>query len=358
MNLTTKQEQAIAYAWASLSEDRPLYIIGGYAGTGKTTIIKTIAERADEEMGMLPMICAFTGKAVARLREKGIPTAQTIHRTIFNYDADTESFVPKTRDKLDGDYFLVDEASMISTGLWEALKTYRLPIILVGDPGQLEPIGNDPKLMHSPDIVLDEIHRQAEGSGIIQLADDVRKEVPTFGDYGPEVQVWRHSYPSIADLLWADVVIVYYNATRHRFNRLVRKYKKSSYFAAFLDKGEQIIVLQNNMEHGVFNGQGLTVTERVFEEKPRSIHCNDGIEDFEIPITPWAFGKQLKNGEKMPWFQDYVVCDYGYALTCHKSQGSEWDKVVVYDEGGRGDVKRWQYTAITRAAKELRYFFA
>ena len=153
MNLTAEQQNAVTLAVDAI-KNGSLFRIGGYAGTGKTTIAKFIVESVPKAM-----VCAFTGKAANRLAEKGLPMAQTLHRTIYNYDPYSKTFSLKDQSEVYGDYFLIDEGSMISMPLWRDVQSFGKPIIVLGDPGQLEPIGDDPNLMENPDVVLEQIEQ-------------------------------------------------------------------------------------------------------------------------------------------------------------------------------------------------------
>jgi len=357
MNLTADQAKAIDMAVRSLTNKRPLFRLAGYAGTGKTTVARMIVERVPGAA-----VCAFTGKAACRLREKGLPDATTIHRTIYNYDSDEQVF--HLKPEVDCAYFLIDEGSMVSRELWADLQRFRKPIVLLGDPGQLEPVGGDPKLMEDHDVCLNEIHRQEEGSGIVDFATDIRlgramhnvgfaMENPNYSDVKIE-----YSRASLEDLLSAGIVICGFNRTRMRINQLIRKHR--GYTIGTINPGEQIIVLKNNHELGVFNGQILTVQAIVDEADELAIliaAVTDDKEVLHLPCWRAQFG-----ADKLQWDPDaqhYVFADYGYCVTCHRSQGSEWDRVTVIDEQCRRlwEPARWRYTAITRAAKHLNYYF-
>lgn len=342
---------AVERAIEAIEDGDKLFRIGGYAGTGKTTIARHIVEKNKGAM-----VCAFTGKAAYRLRQKGLSIAQTIHRTIYNYDPGSHKFHRK--NSIDGKYFLIDEGSMISAALWKDITHFSKPVILLGDPGQLEPVGKDPNLMKDPDVVLDKIHRQAEGSGIISFATDIR-----LGDYPynktvyyTNVEIIKNNPPSKEDVMWADIVICGFNKTRHKINKWYRQLKGHD---GFVNEGEQVICLKNNMELGVFNGQILTVTgPPKTNGELFTAPCEDNGTRLNLTFLKLAFGKTIKN-DKLKDTRNAVVADYGYAITCHKSQGSEWDKVVVIDQQcpRAWEPARWRYTAITRAAKELRYYF-
>ncbi len=349
--LTEEQQSAVDQAVKAVN-DNVLFKIGGYAGTGKTTIAKHVMEQIP---GCLP--CAFTGKAAYRLRQKGLPAAQTIHRTIYDYNPSSREFVLKS--EVEGDWFLIDEGSMIAEKEWYNILSFNKPILLLGDPGQLEPVGKDPELMHEADVVLEQIHRQAEGNGIIEFATAIRLGRPTNEFYGDtvdeyDVQVFHNDVPRIRDLKWADIVICAFNRTRIRINKTYRQINGRN---GLLCPGEKIIVLQNNSQLGVFNGQILTVEKIVgLSDHITKAVCLD---DDQIKTTLPLYNKQFGEKPMSNFFnKDLVLADYGYAITTHKSQGSEWDRVVVIDEQAPRlwDARRWRYTAITRARKELRFF--
>ena len=352
MNLTEEQQNAVDTAIEHLTaKDKPLFKIGGYAGTGKTTIAKWIVNKVPGAM-----VCAFTGKAASRLREKGLDGAATIHSTIYDYDPATESF--DLKHAVGGSWFLIDEGSMIATDIWHDIQSFGKPIVLLGDPGQLEPIGKDPDLMGEPDVILEQIHRQAEGSGILRFAEDVRLGLYNNREqeknwYYDDVTIRYGVKPTKDDILWADVVICGYNRTRHRINKWYRGIQE---WDGWLNEGERIICLRNNRELCVFNGQMFEIVVPPSPGSNKVVVADNG-SSRELKLTNAAFGKKLP--ENLRDLQHRVIADYGYAITCHKSQGSEWDKVVIIDQqcSRAWDAKRWRYTAITRAAKELRYFF-
>lgn len=356
--LTNEQSQAVESASKAIEKGDKLFRIGGYAGTGKTTIARHIVEKNEGAM-----VCAFTGKAAYRLQQKGLSIAQTIHRTIYDYDPGNNKFHRK--GSVDGKYFLIDEGSMVSTPLWEDITHFDKPVILLGDPGQLEPVGKDPNLMKDPDIVLDKIHRQAEQSGIIRFATDIRLGkynnirlgFINLGDKYPDVYIDRGP-PSKEDVLWADIIICGFNATRHKINKW---YRQINGYKGLINKNEQVICLKNNMEIGVFNGQILTISAVHSHYKGLyfTADTNDDGELFkDMPFWTDSFGRNVKQ-DKIKNIRLKVIADYSYAITCHKSQGSEWDKVLVIDQQcpRAWEPARWRYTAITRASRELRYYF-
>jgi exodeoxyribonuclease-5 len=359
---------AVDYVRTYLATEKPYVSVGGYAGTGKTTVLKSIIEDLDK-FDCLP--CAFTGKAALRMKQKGVSDAKTIHSLIYKYDKINNKFW--RRPTLEGDYILIDEASMVPRDLWDDLLDYNLPIVLVGDLGQLEPVGDDPKLMSKPNFTLKTIHRQAETSGIISLATDTRigrAEWDKTLHYKDCSVLENFDFDLMQE---KDIIICGFNKTRLRINDSMRVRKNFDTMRT-INKNEQIIILSNNPALGIFNGQILTIKEVVKESNDGKliyVVATDGIEDFKLPLYAPQFGnpkslardgKWVKtSGGRKRWAptvkdsKKFAFADYGYCITCHKSQGSEWDSVVVIDEQWEKAwcPKRWRYTAVTRAAKEL-----
>ncbi|MGV8151626.1 MAG: ATP-dependent DNA helicase [Candidatus Nanoarchaeia archaeon] len=345
MELTREQSKAIELASEAIRYKEDLFKLGGYAGTGKTTVSRYVMDKLGD---LEALACAFTGKAALRLREKGIEKARTIHSLIYDYDSYEKKF--HLKNNIFGDYFLIDEASMLNHILWRDILKFHKPVLLVGDPGQLEPIGDDPGLMKTPDFVLSQIHRQAKDNGIIQFATDIRNKENIKNNY-KNVEI--KDYFSYEDLDIADIIICGYNSTRCEINKKIREIKG---YDEILNNGEQIIVLKNDSRIGVFNGQLLTI-EKIIEECENSIYarCSDSEDEIlELNLNKNQFGKlKLEEDKKQ---RNIVYADYGYCITAHKSQGSEWNNVLVIDQQCKlWDAHRWRYTAITRASKNLTY---
>lgn len=192
MQLSSDQQAALDAVRAWLTTTKPTLTLGGFAGTGKTTIIAKLLE---ELRGMNVYVCAFTGKAASVLRSKGVP-ASTMHALIYEPTnwCDVCQRIVETAGKkicasclkgsvktkfvpvpfIDAELVIVDEASMLNLYHVQDLEALAPKVLYVGDHGQLEPIGRDPGIMRNPDIRLEKIHRQAEKSSIIQFAHHVR----------------------------------------------------------------------------------------------------------------------------------------------------------------------------------------
>jgi exodeoxyribonuclease-5 len=331
MLLTQEQEAAVT---AACNTDKEIFKIGGYAGTGKTTILKEIMSR-HLNMGA----CAYTGKAASVLRSKGIKDATTIHKKIYQW-VDDRFYKVKS---LNYNRLGIDEGSMVGSDIFADLCSYKVPLVILGDPGQLEPIGSkEINLMREPDITLNQIHRQAENNPIIKLATAIRLR----NEYETE-KLDKDYYD------WADIVICGYNKTRVEVNKHVRRNRKE-----LLEVGERIICLRNNTNLRVFNGLIMEVTaikERNTKYWRIDALADDGTRYSGLPVWTGNFNRAstVKYSRKG---NNVMIADYGYAITCHKSQGSEWDKVLVINQSAPKlwDQQRWLYTAVTRASKELK----
>lgn len=365
--LAPEQDQALQgiMTWFALAKTKHSasleYKLGGYAGTGKTTLIKFLIRELHNVA-----VCAFTGKAADVLCRKGVP-ASTIHSLIYECEEDelTGELIFIRRPYLPYALIIVDEASMISTELYDDLASYRIPILFVGDPGQLEPVGDNPNLMKAEGLnfVLQTIHRQAMGNPIIELASHVRLD-GTLKPYRYKLENnkgqikftnARVALNTFVDDV--DQVICARNKTRTAYNTAYRKHKN---FAQGIVKGEKLICLRNNKKLGVFNGQ-LWFVDEILNESASSIVVlahdeRPNAVSRELHIWSDPFYRKVEDNEKI--CKDWVYCDYGYCVTCHKSQGSEWKHVMLIDEWMPPevwDMKRWRYTGITRAAERLTY---
>lgn len=372
------QQKAIDEVMAWMKTDSKRKSLGGFAGTGKTTIISKLLLL----LNRYPVsVCAPTGKAAAVLRNKKVP-AITVHKLIYSPQqyCSIHGLQSGTLDKdkrkkrctecrrplsvrwvrvplIEADLVIVDESSMLNQSMVDDVEELAKKILYVGDHGQLEPIGKDPGIMRSPEIRLEAIHRQAAESGIIRLAHHMRtgshpaRWDPQGATDARVVQVNKLVPRALSRF---DAVLCGYNKTRKDVNAAIRK------FRGFTDElpevGERIICLQNDSDLGIYNGLLVTVTHRhQSDEYPKYDLVDEvGNEYFEVPVHPDQF-KEEKRIEM--WSKGIGLFDFGYCLTTHKSQGSEWDKVAVIEQIARSwDPARWRYTAATRAAKRLEYW--
>lgn len=322
---------------------KPVQVVSGYAGTGKSTLIRHLAE-------LLPnfAVCAFTGKAANVLRNKGI-AAKTIHSLIYKANKDDDGKVYfSLANSIDAPGVIVDEASMVSEYLYRDLKSFGKPLIFVGDHGQLEPIGDKFNIMTSPDYVLETIHRNA--GEIAHFAEYIRKGYkPSSWEIrngvGKKIKfVSKFSYQSVASSV--SQVICAYNKTRSEVNHLVRS---SAGKGPEPEKGDRVMCLRNNSGLGLFNGmQG--VIKHIYPEDYMLFESDEN--SFEV-----AFDRNVFNQVKHEFDGDRdapMPFDYSYCVTAHKAQGSEYDEVLVLEQKcDLWDHRRWAYTAASRAREKL-----
>lgn len=331
--------------------DRKSYLtMGGYAGTGKTTIIAQIAAESS-----CTAVAALCGKAAHVLRSKGVEQAQTLHSLMYIPFEDDDGRIRYRRRKyLDGiNEVIVDEASMIDHLLFADLMDYGVPVLFVGDHGQLEPIGTNPKLMENPTVRLEQIHRQAQENPILRLATAFRegRRVPYWKDPKGRLEIVRKN--KFQKLVRPGVQIICgFNATRHAVNKRVREMLG---FKQPLEVGDRLICLKNNKEWHLFNGQQVTVSS--VHKSRRGVGTVTIVTDegsrLTVPYLVRQLGANLIEDHKR---LDVCLFDYGYCITAHKSQGSEWDDVLILEEiASAWTPERWRYTAVTRAAKRLTY---
>lgn len=375
MELTRDQENALKIAVKRYKDKEAYTVIAGYAGTGKTTLVKFIIEALDIPEDKVVYI-AYTGRASLVLKNKGCENAITAHKLLYHAKEKpdgTYEFKPKRQLDMNYDLIVLDEASMLPDDMWELLLTHRVHVLALGDIGQLPAIEGDSGILEHPHAVLNEVVRQALESPIIRLSMDIRRG--KWLEYGGPKECRIMTPEQVTDglLIGADQVICGKNVTRHCLNEQIRKIKFQDEYKPEPMNGDKIVCLQNqwmvlgsNMEPLV-NGMLGEVTNITFSDsklyKPKMvadfISDNDGLYG-QIPMDYKIFTEKEStinkdNWKNYPKNQRAYEFDYGYAITCHKSQGSEFDKVIVYDEwlGDREQHQRWLYTAVTRASKML-----
>jgi exodeoxyribonuclease V len=389
-----------------------VFRVFGFAGTGKTTITK----HAIGELGLKSgaggvLYAAFTGKAALVMTRKGTP-ASTIHSLIYRVSEATQEEIEKVKRAIadiksklhrlsqaerfleetrlrslelrlddihkprfvlneqsivrDAALIVLDEVSMVGPEMARDLLAFGKPILVLGDPGQLPPIkGEGAFTQDTPDVMLTEIHRQAGESAIIRLATMARQGIPIpYG--GHDEYVWkmaRNEAPA-NQMLRCGQVICGKNATRINLN--IDMKRAAGFGGAYpTGKGEKIICLKNRNDLGLVNGMFLNFKD-IREENALSFSAAATTEDSADIPGRQRFYKghfddhvQFDNDRlKRDWreIKGLIETVWGYAITCHKAQGSQWENVIVYDDGlGRTseDRARWLYTAITRAEKGL-----
>ncbi|NIL59706.1 ATP-dependent DNA helicase [Salinispora arenicola] len=394
--------------------DRQVFRLFGYAGTGKTTLARHIVEQLAVRR---VLYAAFTGKAAYVLRGKGCEGASTVHSLIYQPVEKVRARLEKLRNQLrkcedpfertalreeirreqakvdspdwilreetelnSADVLILDEVSMVGERMARDLLSYGCRILCLGDPAQLPPVDGGGYFINAhPDHLLTEIHRSALDSPVTRMATAIRNAQPGQRDYGVtgrDGDSGRVESMTIADLLTFDQVLVGRNATRWQAVHLLRALRG---LAGAPQTGDRIIALANSSEAEVFNGQQFDVLDAHLSERAdrHELVVRDD-EGNERTLTCWASGFTDLEGEKQAKRDGrgtVVAATFAQAITTHKSQGSQWPRVLVVDESsvfyaaayrehartaGPGvaaieahvNGRRWLYTAATRASQQ------
>ncbi|MCG6121631.1 MAG: ATP-dependent RecD-like DNA helicase [Microvirga sp.] len=364
MAWSPQQDAALAAVARWLKDkDQQVFRLFGYAGAGKTTLARHIAEGVDGEVAF----GAFTGKAASVLRAKGCADAGTIHSMIYrsreNDEADGPSFaLNRSGAAAKADLIVIDECSMVDEELGRDLLSFGKPVLVLGDPAQLPPVkGGGFFTEAEPDVMLAEVHRQAADNPIIHLSMRVREGGSLdYGTYGASRVIRRASLDQ-ADVMKSDQVLVGLNRTRRNYNTRIRE------LLGLLDPmpaaGEKLVCLRNDKSKGLLNGGTWlieTLRGRTVERRGEFIRMDVKPEDesrkraVEVKVMP-AFFEGAEEDIPYALRRESDEFTYGYALTVHKSQGSQWDDVVLFDESFafREHSARWLYTGLTRAAETV-----
>ena len=393
MELTKKQKEGLDITIKRYHDKEKYTTISGFAGVGKSTLVKFIISALGND-GINPDtdVCytAYTGKAAEVLRKKGNPNAMTLHKLLYtSIPKPSGGFFRKIKEALEYSIIVVDEVSMVPKTMIDILLKFPVYVIFLGDPFQLPQIDKNEAhdLLEHPHVFLDEVMRQAQESEIIRMTMKIRKFEPIDFSKGKEVIVIPHKELVTGHLLWADQVICSTNAKRTAINNQMRDLLG---YSGILQDGEKIIVKRNYWD--VFSEpkgdclvNGMTGIVRdpfeSFIKLPRYIRsdiktintiiCNfipDGEDgeaflniDFnkkfiekEEPLD-WKLTYQL--GKLKPKIGDLIPKDatYGYAITAHAAQGSEYDNVLVIEESFpfvKTEHARWLYTAVSRSVEK------
>lgn len=386
MILNTKQEQGLKIAVERYKNHEKFTVIAGYAGAGKSTLVRFIIEALGVPEDTV-CYATFTGKAAQVLLKKGNKNVSTLHKLLYrSFPRPDGTFVRIPNETLEPyRLIIVDEVSMAPKTIMELLFKYDVHVICLGDPFQLPPVdkNEDNHLLDNPHIFLDEIMRQAQESEIIRLTMNIRAGKPLCPMQGNEVIIVPQQDLNTGMLQWADQVICGTNATRISLNNQMRELSGKS---GSPQDGDKVICLFNEWDiigsndDPLINGTIGTInnTFSTFYQLPRyvggqqlSVLIADFNTDNDATFQTLEMDKLMfSTGEyTLDWKTSYKLMKnpktrhllplkftYGYAITCHKSQGSEWDKVLVIEEKFPFDKEehaRWLYTAATRAAEKL-----
>lgn len=359
-----------------------LLTVGGYAGVGKTSVLSVVAKKLNISIAF----CAYTAKAASVLRKKlddqkvCYDYCGTIHGLIYRpiIDEKTKTIKHWMRNPyLDYDLIVVDEASMVSSSIFNDLRKYEKKILAIGDHAQLPPINSFMNLMEDPNLKLTKIHRQAENNPIIKYSMLIRNGEDTSKFEASLLEDDRIKFIKKTDSALGDFIVdsfskekrkdscalCFYNKTRVRVNKNIRTLL--DYNEEDPQVGDVVICLKNDdVVFNGFRGEVSYISNRV-DHYDSIIKIYD--EDINVDglISKYQFNQEKTFGSPLelePWFsaKDWkkvgLLFDFGYCMTVHKAQGSGFSNVLLFKEGYSGDkdyYRRWFYTAVTRSSDKL-----
>jgi ATP-dependent exoDNAse (exonuclease V) alpha subunit len=360
-------------------KDKRTYVIQGKPGVGKSFTM-SILIKIFELIGYYVKCGTFTGKASQVLRDKGVDS-NTLHSLMYkpNIDENGKIISWSKNDNIECDVLYIDEFSMISKDLIEDIIGYNKITIFFGDKNQLMPIGEESMYLENCiDKELNEIVRQERDNPIIKVLNDIlegvelQKNMKLKTEQGLFATLDLNLNASTIEKLKYeyDIMICGTNKFRHMLNHQYRKHKG---YKEYLCEGERIMILKNDKDNGIFNGQVLTVKNII--GKPEmdeagftvvDINTDDGIYKISINglLNPeFDFDDYLFKNKvhKLKEYTKPAFVNYAYAITVHRSQGSEYTKVLVFSqdmkwmlykqetkEKGQEMYKRALFTAISR----------
>lgn len=394
-----------------------MYELAGYAGVGKSTVVDFLLEELGLQSHQVRM-CAPTGKASLVLKEKTPEFAEftsTLHKLFYRakqLPSGAVRFVPTDENIKGAKLIIIDESSMVgeytANQIIPMAKRAGVKVLIIGDPGQLPPVGQKEYFFKKPETFLTEVLRQAKDNPIINLSMMIRaandkKQMFYFGSRPVKLKdnlfILNRADMKIAQLAsvvkGGGAVICGRNATRAKYNREVREFLGFNVKDTLME-GEKIMVKKNMDEDvdgcEVTNGMVGTATNvkmrdnmycdftfvpDAFEgERKMTVRMDVLFEKKDDPKAPGTRMDELMEinrklfEKKQPLIEVGAEMVLGYIITAHASQGSQWDKVVVINEAdmcGKDrsfrykpdaykEQNRWLYTAVTRAAKVLVVF--
>ena len=384
MKLNEQQAQAIeALRKWWYNGNKQVFQRSGAAGTGKTTLIRYLINEIKLEHDEV-LFTAFVGKATLAMTRNGL-NAKTLHSAICyckdepvldengnvvtEYNRRVTKRVFTRRRKIDPRIRLivVDEGSMVPAKMADWLLKFKVPIIVLGDLNQLPPVIGDSFFLKEPDVVLTQIMRQSSESPIPYFAQNVlqngTKCLSPGLQIGDKINVLSKADITPELLKDYDVIICGTNKTRNNLNTYIREriYGRTQDYPVI---GDKLICRENDWTFSVddvylINGLIGYVTDIDLES----------ISDYtmKIDFKPEFMDNEFKNvtldriymglspNDKRFYRSNYHKFEYGYAITCHLSQGSQYNRVLVFNEsfGTAEERRKWLYTAVTRAIDKV-----
>jgi exodeoxyribonuclease-5 len=400
MQLSIAQDRAIREVdkwFKNESEKKQVFTLFGHAGTGKTTLAKHFAENIN---GVVKY-ATFTGKAAHVMRKKGCAGASTIHQLIYTPKSHSKNKLRDLEEELNklkaepepnfeaihfieeainiekenvgrlsfalnseselryADLLIIDEISMVNTQQAEDLLSFGTPILCLGDPEQLPPVyGTGYFTERKPEILLTEIHRQALDNPIIAMSKIVREGgVLPLGNYG-DSKVIAQTLPS-EEILRHDIILTGLRRTKKACDDKVRGLRGFDH--QFPKMGDSIMCIKNNHLLGLLNGQIWECVADAYDmgDSLLSLQVRDPETGQELILTAHKKPFLGQSLERFEHEQDIEEFEYAYAITVHKSQGSQWNNILLFDQKDSfpywsdRDRRRWLYTGITRAAEKI-----
>lgn len=331
------------------SVERPYFVTHGLGGSGKSRLLIAVASEREG------CVCAFTGKAASVISRKSGLDATTIHSAIYKFQGrykddrgrDQLSFAQRIEARSwNGLIIYVDECSMIPCRTARDLIDTGARLVVMGDPGQLPPVMEREQFFNEPDAMLTEIHRQAWGSPIIRQAHYVRMGY----NYSPDTDDFQvKNTLTHEEIVSADIMLCFKNETRKALNTAKRAHLR---LTGEPIPGEPVMCLRNNRDLGIMNGGVYMLSDYRYSGNRLlvSVINDDG---YEVTVYDGWF--EDVNEQAKDRNENAIGFAWAYAATVHKAQGSEFDRVILFDEYplGFADRIQWQYTGISRAAKSI-----
>lgn len=379
MILTRGQEEGLKIAVDRYKKGYAYTVIAGYAGTGKSTLIPYIVKALNISEDKV-VYATLTGKAALVLKNKGCKNAMTLHRLLYIPkklpNSDEVEFVPRDYLENSPKLIVVDEASMVSKEIFDLLLSHKVHIIFLGDTFQLPAISESADILKNPHIMLTEITRQALDSPIIRLSMDIREYKPLVYGGPKEARVMPREKVSKGLLLGADIVLCGRNITRRSLNEEIRKLKWEDKYKDSPVNGDRLICLKNYWdktdildETPLLNGMLghisniKTYETNLLHPKLTATFTNEtgdvfDYNKFSIDYQLLTTGEPTVNNNTWKKFykkEKPLEFDYGYSITTHKAQGSQFNKVLCFVErmGDKESFYRWLYTSVTRSVEKV-----
>ncbi len=408
MEFTSEQNHAIENIRRDLDSGKDFITLSGFAGTGKTTVLTELRRHIRPTARVA--FASFTGKSASVLRDKVVQAGVynkrtdyigTIHGLMYRpiiikkfseaKDEWIETVRFKKQDTIDYDILLVDEASMVGSKIFEDMFEFGIQIVACGDSFQLPPVADkdDEPLLSNPDYQLEEVHRVAQDSPLVKLAHAIRTKqyLPIAPHNDDQIRILDYfsggrEYLEQIEYDSETVTLCFTNAARQSINAGYR-FKKQYQSDIILYPYEQIVCLTNNATLGMMNGERFSVEflSPPFDQDTVNVTVErqDGnYQECFVHNTMKKFGKKNAVYSKKKYGQKpyrkrqptkttepdpmVIDADYGYAMTVHKAQGSEFKNVCLIDSGifkgisnskGNDDYLRWLYTGVTRSSDQL-----